>query len=207
MKSINDNEKSQAKPIRRDSPEQMILDYQEQIASLIELQDQLVNVHNYNLKKIFEMAWPHLTCIAQDLAGGFVLGIVEKNLNYYTNKKNDECFHNWENMDFEFRENLRTVLGNYDKESAIVWNYRKNNHFTTTSSNCKQAICIAWLCEKPDGETLYLMLVRDIAQRPFLSHEVQAIKLAARIIGSRANFTYTYEALLGSISKMEGILE
>ncbi|MDM8555746.1 hypothetical protein QUF75_13520 [Desulfococcaceae bacterium HSG7] len=186
---------------RRDSPIQMLLDYQEQFASLIELQDNLVDINAYNLEKIFDLAWPHLNYIVPELAGGGIIGCLDKKIKSYAHKDNSRFIKKWMDVNSESKELILAALEKDTKRSVILWNYNSDAPLFVSDSRMNQTVALAWLCEKPDDEALYTVLVRNISKRPFLCHEVQAIKLAARIIGSRANFTFTYEALLGGISK------
>ena len=186
---------------RLDSPVQMILDYQEQIGSLIELQDQLRDINAYNLDMIFEIAWPHLNYIIPDLSGGLVMGLLDGKLNKYAQKNNFEHMKSWENISGASKQSIVSALKKDDMRSVILWNYEDDAPLFVSDFSENQAVEIVWLCEKPDDESLYIALIRNVKRRPFLCHEVQALKLAGGIIGSRANFAFTYDALIGGISK------
>jgi len=187
--------------VRKDSPINMILSYQEQISGLIELQEQLVEFEAYNLRKIFNLAWPHLNNIISELVGGCIIGILDQNLNNYVFKNKNGILKEWEKVDSHSINLILTALSQHNDRSAILWTYKEDSPKLTIDSPKKQVIALSWLCQKVDDESLYMMLIRNTERRPFLSHEVQAIELTSRIMGSCAKFTNTYEALLGSISK------
>ena len=194
-------EKSVQHVQRLDSPIQMILDYQEQIGSLIELQDQLRDINAYNLDMIFDFAWPHLNYIIPNLSGGLVMGLLDGRLKKYAQKNNVEHMKNWGNISESSKRSMVSALKKDDMRSVVFWNYEEHAPLFVLDSPENQAVAIVWLCEKPDDESLYMALIRNVKKRPFLCHEAQALKLAGRIIGSRANFIFTYDALIGGISK------
>ncbi|CAN2042057.1 putative GAF domain-containing protein [Candidatus Magnetomoraceae bacterium gMMP-15] len=188
---------------RHDSPLRMILAYQEQTASLMELMDELAEEQSYDLKKIFEIIWPHLKLIVTDIAGGAIIGLREDQQNNQIKiHAMQNIFKNikeWDELNDKAKEIISSAMIEEESKNVKFWNREEYAPQFATGSKQNQAVSLSWLCDHPDDEKLFLILVRDVKKRPFLSHEIQAIKMTSRIIGWLDNYLFTNELLIFGI--------
>jgi len=182
----------------------MLLDYQEQIGTLIEMSDRLKDEEAYDLQKIFSVVWPHLNLIVPDIIGGAIIGLIDDELRCHVRKKNDPIFIRWADVSPESMAKTRDALKKYDERDIIIWNFEDGAPLFTSGTRKNQAVSISWLCEHPHEENLFLLLVRNNYKLPFLSHETQGIKLTSRMIGWVANYALSYQSLIYKLKKEMG---
>ena len=53
--------------------------------------------------------------------------------------------------------------------------------------------CISHLCKLINDDTYFLLIVRDEEKKPFLSHEIQAIRIYSKILGWFIHYSLTDE--------------
>ena len=168
--------------LRHDSPFKMNFFYQEQAYGLVEILDALKALNNDQLDKIFDIIWPHVKSIIPELSIGAIISVKDNNL---TCEASD-------NPLFQSMINEKNIKGSDEKirdDEINIWNYDKEACEILETPNLeKQAITLSRLWELPDGskasdKKLYFILTRYKKERPFLSYEVQAIKLLSGMIG------------------------
>ena len=185
-----------------DGPFRISLAYQEQTGSLIEMLDRLRGEEAYNRERIFKIFWPHIEQIVPDLAGGAIFGLRDDKVKCHIEEtKITSSMKKWDDLDDKSKKTTISAMRDDEAKEVVFWNYKKDAPLFVTDSQKNQAIALSWLCEHPDGENLFLLLVRNIEKRPFLSHEIQAIKITSRIVGGFANYAFTYQLLKYGISE------
>ncbi len=185
-----------------DSPFRISLAYREQTGSLIEMLDRLKSEEAYNRERIFKTFWPHIEQIVPDLAGGAIFGLMDDKVKCHIEEtKITSSMEKWDDLDSQSKKITISAMKNDEAKEVVFWNYEEDAPLFVTNSRKNQAVALSWLCEHPDGENLFLLLVRNIEKRPFLSHEIQAIKITSRIVGGFANYAFTYQLLKYGISE------
>jgi hypothetical protein len=186
-----------------DDPLRMAIVYQEQMASLIELISQLNKDQSYDRKKIFNILWPQLELIVKDLAAGLLIGVKNDSIRCLVQKSHEDSIKKWEELDEGsnrlIANTVEEVMANRSKE-VVYWNGDEDTppKFETDPSK-PQYVALSWLCELPQDENLFILLIRNKENRPFLSHEIQVIELTSKLIGWFFNYIITYDLLLFGI--------
>ena len=183
---------------RADHPLYMVLAYQEQTAAVVRILDKLKNEKAFDIKQIFNVIWPEILRIVPDLAGSMIIGLRDKKITCHVEKRESDI-KKWSDLDQMSKNKIHEVLEKQDTSSVVFRNYEKDAPLVSKSSPEEQALAISWLCVLPDDEELFWIAVRDIESKPFLSHEIQAIKIISRIFGSHLSYVSSFQNLLYSI--------
>ncbi|KPA14698.1 hypothetical protein MHK_005089 [Candidatus Magnetomorum sp. HK-1] len=176
----------------KDDPIQMLLDYQEIIGTIRLLLTELEKIKQFNLSDIFNLTEQMITETIPDISACTLLGqkygetIINLIDNHYTPFI--------ENTDDTEPFDLSKI--NSIKEDGMVWNYETNiPTFISSKKSEKRAHLLTWMCELANDLNVYFYCVRDQIEKPFLSHEIDAILIFARIVGSHLSYLYSYQKL------------
>jgi len=186
-----DNHKERLKNAQR-----LNLLYQERIACLTEIMDQLKDMDQYDLSLIFSIVWQELNEMIVPLTGGAIFGIREDVLTFLATQNIQMPVNYWETLAEHSKKQVINSLKSDDAKDVLFWNYEKDSPNLITNQADQHAFSISFLCRQPDDEDLYMLLFRDVSNRPFLSGEIQFIKIISRIIGWHLNYEFTYQLLL-----------
>jgi hypothetical protein len=169
--------------LRHDSPYKMNLFYQEQAYGLVETLDSLKALNNDKLDKVFEIIWPHVKSIIPELSIGAIISIKNNKLTCAASDK--PLFISMIND-----RDIKVTDDQIRDDEINIWNYDKKASEVLETPNLEnQAITLSRLWELSDynnkynDQKLYFILTRSKKERPFLSYEVQAIKLLSGMIG------------------------
>jgi len=184
---------------REDRPIKLILSYQEQIASLLELLDDLKGNDGYDREKLFDIILPHFKCIVPDLSGFAMLGKRENLIKCHAQNNISDSHNDWKTLN---RKDVFNALHICEKAGAVAWNEEDNKpEFTQSFSQNTRIAALSWLCEHPDDENIFLLFTRNVEDKPFLVYELQVIKLASGIVGAIANYGFTNQLLKYNIHR------
>jgi hypothetical protein len=185
---------------RTDNPLRMIFAYQKQIASVVSLMDRLRDGERFDIEDMLNIALDDIHNLVPHLVGTAIIGRADDQFTCHAKTETEPLIMgNWSNESVEFQAAMNVVSENKETESVIFQNYEKIPTLFAEDFFEKQATSISWLCNLPDYEQLFMVFVRKDKKFPFLSHEIQAIKMLSRIIGSHLNYTCAYQNLLYNI--------
>jgi len=199
-----------------DSPYQMIMAFQEQNGALIEMMDMLDKQRLYDLEEIFDKIRPLLIDIIPDLATGFIIGKKEQKnkedrIKYHVTFESNESkplLKRINELDKNSVKILETAMDEERSKHGMCWNYIEEMPKFIEGVHEKQAFALCWMCDHPDDESLFIGLVRDIPKkRPFLSHEIQGLKMTSKIIGWYSNYAFVHQLLLYDVYKRGADIE
>jgi len=153
----------------------------------------------YNPENIFQKYWPHLIKIVPEITGGILFGVKNSDIFIYNSINTNTIFEKWSDLESKHRIDVLKLLNNKDIKDVLFWNY--NDMLLVEETPKKHACSLSWLCDLPNQhkEKLYMFLIRKIEKRPFLCHEIQAIKTTSRIIGAHLKnewWAYNYTIFL-----------
>ena len=174
--------------------------YQRKLSCITELIDGVKNQENYDLQTIFDICWPHICDIVPFLTCGVVLGLKSDSIKYYAEQNHAaRLLRNPEKIDDNSKNKMVATLLRTDEKDYSLWNYEKDSPSFLKGPAEHSAIFLSRLCEHPDDEFMFLLLFRIEPSKPFLSDDVQMIKIVSRIIGMHINYLYTYQNILYDI--------
>jgi hypothetical protein len=178
----------------KDDPVQMLLDYQEIMGSISLLLKKLEQIDRFNESLVFDHIKTIIEDTIPDISGYALIGRKYDKMMNLIQKNNaiieTNCTEN------EFQLFISDTIKN-----GMVWNYE------THVPNCIQkdqfyqhAHLISWMCELENDLNLYVYCVRQQNKQPFLSHEIDAITIFAKIAGSHLSKLYANHQLQNEIS-------
>jgi len=176
--------------------------YQERIACLTEIMDQLKDMDQYDLSLIFSIVWQELNEMIVFLTGGAIFGIKEDVLSFLATQNIQIPVNYWEKLAEQSKKLVINSLKSEDAKNVLFWNYEKDSPNLINDQSDQHAVSISFLCRQADDEDLYMLLFRNVSNQPFLSDEIQFIKIVSRIIGWHLNYEFTYQLLLYHCKKI-----
>jgi len=188
--------------IRRDNPIQMSLHHQEHIGSLIDILESLKDKNALDPDLITDIVYPHFNFILPDLGAFYILSYDEIKLKCIYERNLHKRSKSWKKINQSTQNEIKELLNDELSSNDVnLSNYENTFPLFTKGDIKSQAVAISWLCEHPDNSNLFIAFVRCKRYKPFLCHEVQAIKLASRILGFYMNYAFTYQLLKVAIKK------
>jgi len=177
------------------------LRYQERIACLTEMMDELKQKETYDLSEIFSTVYSALEEMLLNLNGGAIIGIKDNQLTFFTHQNLFEPQHHWTTLSANEKENTLHQLNSEVSKDVMYWNYETNAPAIIDNKRNEQAIAISFLCKHADDEDLFMIIYRKMLRKPLLSDEIQLIKIVSRILGWHLNYEFTYQLLMYQIEK------
>jgi len=205
IKEINNSKISIFK--RQDSPFCMLVAYQKLNAVILkiikEFKDKPVNSFSNTLK----ILWPHIKEIISPVSAIAILEIDyqedekgNKSCQNYVIKeraKIDETqlINNWNEIDHESKQLIISTIIESTEEDAWCWNGYLKQPMICNESKEKISIMLTLMCKLPNGKQHYLLFIREKNERPFISHEVETIRVISSIVGSFFTNAFLYKNL------------
>jgi len=184
---------------RADSPFHMIFSYQKQIASVVNLMDKLRDGERFDIQNTLNVVLDDIHNLVPHLVGNAIIGRADDKFTCYAKAEIEPLImSDWSNGSDQFKKAMNVVSEDKKTKSVIFQNYEKIPSLFIDDFFEKQATAVSWLCNLPDYEQLFMIFVRNNKKFPFLSHEIQAIKMLSRIIGSHLNYTH-YNGFWGGL--------
>jgi len=183
------------------SAQRLNLRYQERIACLTDMMDTIKQKEEYDLDDIFNTVFDALDEMILNLHGGAIIGYKEDKITFFTTRNIDEPDDHWTSLNYDEKLYFLKQLNSEAAKDVIYWNYEANAPTIINTQIHELAIAISFLCKHADDENLYLIAYRNILKKPFLSDEIQLIKIVSRILGWHLNYEFTYQLLMYHIEK------
>ena len=179
----------------RDDPVQMLLDYQEIVGTIGLLLKELGQIAHFNESKIFHLIEQMITDTIPDIYGCAIFARKYETITNFINTNISIIEQDCSTEDLHFFDSVEIKNG-------MVWNYETDiPHFIQKETANKCAHMMTWMCELANDLNLYFYCVRNQKNKPFLSHEIDAINIFGRIVGSHLSALYSYEKLHFEIYK------
>jgi len=174
--------------------------YQERIACLTEMMDEIKEQPQYDLSKVFSIVYKCLNEMELHLNGGGIIGINNERLAFLCYQDIDKLENYWEGLIQDQKQQIINEIVQASKD-VHYWNYEQKALPLIKDKPEKIAIAISFLCKHIDDENLYLFVYRNKLKKPLMSDEIQLIKIVSRILGWHLNYEFTYQVLLYQIEK------
>ncbi len=191
-----------SKQKRHDDPRNMLLECQKLIRNLVRMVEELQNTHKASKQQVLDIIWPYVQNVIKGIGKGYILARSEGDINCVAETPGDD-FKTWKELDDVSQRIISEAFDHVIDGDVIEWNSEayesaaQRNYPVFHSERPGEGNCIlSFLCENPDGEDLFFLIVRYGKTAPFLSHETQAFKLTSRIVGWYLNYVLTYHLLI-----------
>jgi len=175
--------------------------YQERIACLTEMMDELKEQDEFDISNIFSIVYNSLNEMMLFLDGGCLIGIKDDQLNVYACQNIETPENYWIDLPLNKRQQIINELESKSSKEVLFWNYEHNATENLHLKTENIALAISLLCNRADDEKMYIMLFRNKLNNPFISHEIQLIKIVSRIVGWHLNYEFTYQVLMYQFEK------
>ena len=178
----------------KDDPVQMLLDYQEVMGSIDLLLNKLEHINRFDQTLVFDLIKEIIEETIPDISGYALIG-----------RKYDKMMnliqHNNAIVETTCTENEFQLVDSEAIKNGMVWNYETHvPQFIQKDQFGQHAHLISWMCELENDLNLYLYYVRQQENKPFLSHEIDAITIFSRIAGSHLSKLYANHQLQNKMS-------
>ena len=179
---------------RKDSPNQMLYNYEVFIARL-KSSVLLFHDHNkvYNPENILDLIWETIISLFQPISAAAIIELETENnkLSYKAKKDTINCLKDWNSVS---RDWINKLIHDYlNTKSVFCLNHNKTIPLLQHSTGA-ESLLISFLWEKPNGQKQYLLLVRKASKMLFNSQEEHAISLFSRIVGLHMGYCYLHQA-------------
>jgi hypothetical protein len=175
--------------------------YQERLACLTEFMDELKKQKKFDYAQILLLTKDKLNEMKLDITGGAIIGLKNNQLSFFAGEKIDDYNDHWKHLPDSIKTQIYNELATKVTKDTQIYNYENNAPSVILSEPKTIAFSISHLCQNPDDEDLFMLLYRDVLEKPLLSHELQFIIITSKIIGWHINFELTYEVLLFHFNK------
>jgi hypothetical protein len=168
---------------RSDNILRIISGYKNQMACLIDIIDKLkeLNKDSFGFDKLIKEIFPIICEAISDVSVIFIIRLSHDGKITLTGNNN-----------YQLKANASLYEWN-EEENLFFRNY-EDHPFNISSNPAKEAVCISHLCKLPITDELYfLVIIRKEERKPFLSHELQAIKIYTRLVGGFINSSLANE--------------
>jgi hypothetical protein len=166
---------------RRDNPLRMNSVYKDQIACLLDITTKLTELDKdrFDIDTLVKEIFPLIHNAIPYVSEMFII------------KSSFDDKITVEGNNYKLKKT--SIISDWDeKKDLIFWNYEE--HPLNISTNPpKEAVCISHLCKLINDDTYFLLIVRDEEKKPFLSHEIQAIRIYSKILGWFIHYSLTDE--------------
>jgi len=188
---------------RHDDPRNMLLECQKLIGNLVKMVEELQNTYKASKQQVLNIVWPYIQKVIIGVKKGYILERSEGNIECLAETESSD-FKKWQEIDESSRKIISESFDKTVKGEVAAWNseaYKNEKGGISFPVFHKETpgegnSILSFLCENPDGEELFFIIVRYGEKTPFLSHETQAFKLTSRIVGWYLNYVLTYHLLI-----------
>jgi len=192
---------------RQDCPFCMLVAYHKLNAVILKIikafKDKPVNSFSNTLK----ILWPHIKEIIYPVSAIALLEI-----NYQEDEKGNkfcqnyvieekakidegQLINNWNEIDHESKQLIISTINESTEEDVWCWNGYLKQPMICNQSKEKISIMLTLMCRLPNGKQSYLLFIREKNERPFISHEVETIRVISSIVGVFLTNAFLYKNL------------
>jgi len=175
--------------------------YQERIACLTEMMDELKEQEDFDIPHIFSIVYQCLNEMELHLDGGGIFGIKDDHFTFYASRNIVEPDNYWNDLPLNKKNQILHEIESEALKEVLFWNYEQKLPDLMHVKSNNLAIAISLLCNRADDEKMYMILFRDKLNKPFISAETQLIKIISRIMGWHLNYEFTYQVLMYQFEK------
>jgi uncharacterized protein with HEPN domain/CheY-like chemotaxis protein len=192
---------------RQDCPFCMLITYQKLNSIILNIINAFKDNIGYNFSKTLEILWPHIQKVISPVSAIAILEI-----NYQEDKKGNKTCVNylveekakidsqqllkaWDDVDQESKELIISSIIQYTEDGAWCWNGYLKQPDIFYQSHERISILLTLMSKMPDGRQYYLLFIRKKDKRPFISHEVETIRVISSIVGSFFTNAFLYKSL------------
>jgi len=175
--------------------------YQERIACLTEMMDELKEQEDFDISHIFSIVYQCLNEMILYLDGGGIVGVKDDNFTFYASQNIVEPVNYWNDLPLNGKNQVLHEIESKALKEVLFWNYEPKLPDLFHVKSKDLAIAISLLCKRADDEKMYMVLFRDKLNKPFISVETQLIKIISRIMGWHLNYEFTYQVMMFQFEK------